>query len=255
MSQPCKIPSRSSTIARSERLDQREHFHRSIFAQDLQRRADGARTFRPNRRLARQLECDPRRALSAPQPETHADYLYLRTGHHGLPTVPQSRRSRLSRPVTSGILKLTDATEHRAQRTKHGEPFQPTCRRQSLNVLRCLATSCVCGAAGSTSRWTRLRGCTTSSVSLHGRRSSSRTQRIHSTHSCWSRSTPGCARTSGATTSSVQWAGGNEIENIVIGISDTVPNSTHCLDGFVHMFQDFLHNITYEEESSVPYAE
>ncbi|KAI0935321.1 hypothetical protein AcW1_008721 [Taiwanofungus camphoratus] len=55
--------------------------------------------------------------------------------------------------------------------------------------------------------------------------------------------------------SNVQWAGGNEIENIVIGINDTYANGTHYLDQFVYMFQDFLHNITYEEESSVPYTD
>ncbi len=30
--------------------------------------------------------------------------------------------------------------------------------------------------------------------------------------------------------SNVQWAGGNEIENIVIGINDTYANGTHYLD-------------------------
>ncbi|PCH35835.1 glycoside hydrolase family 2 protein [Wolfiporia cocos MD-104 SS10] len=55
--------------------------------------------------------------------------------------------------------------------------------------------------------------------------------------------------------SNVQWAGGNEIENIVIAINETYANGTHYLDEFVFMFQDFLHNITYEEQSSIPYTD
>ncbi|KZT04086.1 glycoside hydrolase family 2 protein [Laetiporus sulphureus 93-53] len=49
--------------------------------------------------------------------------------------------------------------------------------------------------------------------------------------------------------SNVQWAGGNEIENIVIGVNDTYANGTHYLD------EDFLHDITYQEQSSVAYTD
>ncbi|KAI0733020.1 glycoside hydrolase superfamily [Fomitopsis betulina] len=55
--------------------------------------------------------------------------------------------------------------------------------------------------------------------------------------------------------SNVQWAGGNEIENIVIGINDTYANGTHYLDEFVYLFQDFLYNLTYEVQRSVPYTD
>jgi len=55
--------------------------------------------------------------------------------------------------------------------------------------------------------------------------------------------------------SNVQWAGGNEIENIVIGINETYANGTHYLDEYIYMFQDFLHDITYEEQYSVPYTD
>ncbi|KAL6303534.1 glycoside hydrolase [Sparassis latifolia] len=55
--------------------------------------------------------------------------------------------------------------------------------------------------------------------------------------------------------SNVQWAGGNEIENMVIGINETLANGTHYLDEYIYLFQDLLYNITYEEESSVPYTD
>ncbi|KZT64289.1 glycoside hydrolase family 2 protein, partial [Daedalea quercina L-15889] len=55
--------------------------------------------------------------------------------------------------------------------------------------------------------------------------------------------------------SNVQWAGGNEIENIVIEINETYANGTHYLDEFVYLFQDFLHDLTYEVQQSVPYTD
>ncbi|KAH9932621.1 glycoside hydrolase superfamily [Fomitopsis serialis] len=55
--------------------------------------------------------------------------------------------------------------------------------------------------------------------------------------------------------SNVQWAGGNEIENIVIGINQTYANGTHYLDEYVYLFQDFLYDLTYEVQQSVPYTD
>ncbi|OCH87882.1 glycoside hydrolase [Obba rivulosa] len=55
--------------------------------------------------------------------------------------------------------------------------------------------------------------------------------------------------------SNAQWAGGNEIEGIVITINQTLANGTHYLDEFVELFGDFLHDITFQEESSVAYTD
>ncbi|KIP03456.1 glycoside hydrolase family 2 protein [Phlebiopsis gigantea 11061_1 CR5-6] len=55
--------------------------------------------------------------------------------------------------------------------------------------------------------------------------------------------------------SNVQWAGGNEIEGIVIQINDTQANGTHYLDEFQFLFGDFLHDIVSEETSSVAYTD
>ncbi|KAH9949047.1 glycoside hydrolase family 2 protein [Amylocystis lapponica] len=52
-----------------------------------------------------------------------------------------------------------------------------------------------------------------------------------------------------------QWAGGNEIENIVIGINDTYANGTHYLDEYIYMFADYLYNLTYEEQTAVAYTD
>ncbi|KAJ7136353.1 glycoside hydrolase family 2 protein [Mycena crocata] len=57
--------------------------------------------------------------------------------------------------------------------------------------------------------------------------------------------------------SNVQWAGGNEIEEIVtfVNASGLVPNGKAYLDEFVALFQDFLHDITVSETHSVPYTD
>ncbi|KAI0652651.1 glycoside hydrolase [Trametes meyenii] len=55
--------------------------------------------------------------------------------------------------------------------------------------------------------------------------------------------------------SNAQWAGGNEIEGIVIGINQTLANGTHYLDEFQTLFGEFLHDIVSEEESSVAYTD
>lgn len=55
--------------------------------------------------------------------------------------------------------------------------------------------------------------------------------------------------------SNVQWAGGNEIEGIVIGINQTQANGTHYLDEFQYLFGDFLHDIVSGETSSVAYTD
>ncbi|KAA1472788.1 glycoside hydrolase family 2 protein [Dentipellis sp. KUC8613] len=55
--------------------------------------------------------------------------------------------------------------------------------------------------------------------------------------------------------SNVQWAGGNEIEGIVQGYSTSLANGTHYLDEYVALFQDYLHDIAYEETNSVPYTD
>ncbi|EIW64193.1 glycoside hydrolase [Trametes versicolor FP-101664 SS1] len=52
--------------------------------------------------------------------------------------------------------------------------------------------------------------------------------------------------------SNVQWAGSNEIEVIIRLLnSSTVPVD---LGSFLHIFQNFLHDIVLEEQSSVPYT-
>ncbi|KAJ6534532.1 glycoside hydrolase family 2 protein, partial [Mycena vulgaris] len=53
--------------------------------------------------------------------------------------------------------------------------------------------------------------------------------------------------------SNVQWAGGNEIEEIVLVVNASLPNGTIYL--FVTLFQDFLHDITVSETHSVPYTD
>ncbi|KAI0673928.1 glycoside hydrolase [Trametes maxima] len=55
--------------------------------------------------------------------------------------------------------------------------------------------------------------------------------------------------------SNAQWAGGNEIEGIVIGINQTLANGTHYLDEFQTLFGEFLHDTVSEEESSVAYTD
>ncbi|KAI0081837.1 glycoside hydrolase [Panus rudis PR-1116 ss-1] len=55
--------------------------------------------------------------------------------------------------------------------------------------------------------------------------------------------------------SNVQWAGGNEIEGIVIQVNNSLPNGTHYLDEYQTLFGDFLHDIVYEEQSSVAYTD
>ncbi|EKM54884.1 glycoside hydrolase family 2 protein [Phanerochaete carnosa HHB-10118-sp] len=55
--------------------------------------------------------------------------------------------------------------------------------------------------------------------------------------------------------SNVQWAGGNEIEGIVIGINQTQANGTHYLDEFQFMFGEFLHDIVSQETNSVAYTD
>ncbi|KAJ3809985.1 glycoside hydrolase family 2 protein [Lentinula aff. lateritia] len=52
-----------------------------------------------------------------------------------------------------------------------------------------------------------------------------------------------------------QWAGGNEIEGIVISTNQSLPNGTIYLDQFVTMFQDFLHDLETSESRSVPYTD
>ncbi|KAG1889956.1 glycoside hydrolase family 2 protein [Suillus subluteus] len=55
--------------------------------------------------------------------------------------------------------------------------------------------------------------------------------------------------------SNVQWAGGNEIEDIVMAANISLANGTHYLDEFVYMFQDYLHDIVVSETNSVPYTD
>lgn len=55
--------------------------------------------------------------------------------------------------------------------------------------------------------------------------------------------------------SNVQWAGGNEIEGIVMAANASLANGTHYLDEFVYMFQDYLHDIVLSETNSVPYTD
>ncbi|KAF7324564.1 Glycoside hydrolase family 2 protein [Mycena kentingensis (nom. inval.)] len=55
--------------------------------------------------------------------------------------------------------------------------------------------------------------------------------------------------------SNVQWAGGNEIEGIVLNVNASQPNGTAYLDQFLFLFQNFLHDITVSETRSVPYTD
>ncbi|KAI0781895.1 glycoside hydrolase [Abortiporus biennis] len=55
--------------------------------------------------------------------------------------------------------------------------------------------------------------------------------------------------------SNVQWAGGNEIEGIVLGIQGMVANGSHYLDEFETLFGHFLHDIVIEETHSVAYTD
>ncbi|EIW63844.1 glycoside hydrolase [Trametes versicolor FP-101664 SS1] len=55
--------------------------------------------------------------------------------------------------------------------------------------------------------------------------------------------------------SNAQWAGGNEIEGIVITVNQTLANGTHYLDEFQTLFGEFIHDIVTDEESSVAYTD
>ncbi|KAI0753266.1 glycoside hydrolase [Daedaleopsis nitida] len=55
--------------------------------------------------------------------------------------------------------------------------------------------------------------------------------------------------------SNAQWAGGNEIEAIVLAVNSTFANGTHYLNEFQTLFGEFLHDIVLEEESSVAYTD
>ncbi|KAG1829652.1 glycoside hydrolase family 2 protein [Suillus variegatus] len=55
--------------------------------------------------------------------------------------------------------------------------------------------------------------------------------------------------------SNIQWAGGNEIEDIVMAANASLANGTHYLDEFVYMFQHYLHDIVLSETNSVPYTD
>lgn len=55
--------------------------------------------------------------------------------------------------------------------------------------------------------------------------------------------------------SNAQWAGGNEIEGIVVTVNQTLANGTHYLDEYVTLFQDFLQKIVTEETRSVVYTD
>ncbi|KAJ6452761.1 glycoside hydrolase family 2 protein [Mycena sanguinolenta] len=56
--------------------------------------------------------------------------------------------------------------------------------------------------------------------------------------------------------SNVQWAGGNEIEEIVLFVNSSVPTGTPVyVDQFVALFQDFLYGIATSETHSVPYTD
>jgi len=55
--------------------------------------------------------------------------------------------------------------------------------------------------------------------------------------------------------SNAQWAGGNEIEGMVISVNETLANGTHYLDEFVTLFQNYLHDIVVSETHSVPYTD
>ncbi|KAI0075651.1 glycoside hydrolase [Panus rudis PR-1116 ss-1] len=53
----------------------------------------------------------------------------------------------------------------------------------------------------------------------------------------------------------VQWAGGNEIEGIVNAASAILLDGKHYKDQFQTLFGEFLHDIVYSEQSSVPYTD
>ncbi|KAJ7710527.1 glycoside hydrolase family 2 protein [Mycena rosella] len=55
--------------------------------------------------------------------------------------------------------------------------------------------------------------------------------------------------------SNVQWAGGNEIEEIVLLVKSALPNGTFYVVRFVTLFQDFLYDIVASETHSVPYTD
>ncbi|EPQ57150.1 glycoside hydrolase family 2 protein [Gloeophyllum trabeum ATCC 11539] len=55
--------------------------------------------------------------------------------------------------------------------------------------------------------------------------------------------------------SNAQWAGGNEIEGIVLQANYSLANGTHYLNEFVTLFQDFLYGIVTSETESVPYTD
>ncbi|KAF8729833.1 hypothetical protein AX14_005932 [Amanita brunnescens Koide BX004] len=55
--------------------------------------------------------------------------------------------------------------------------------------------------------------------------------------------------------SNVQWAGGNEIEGIVINVNHTLSNGTHYLNEFVTLFQDYLKDLVTSETRSVAYTD
>ncbi|KAF7369424.1 Glycoside hydrolase family 2 protein [Mycena venus] len=55
--------------------------------------------------------------------------------------------------------------------------------------------------------------------------------------------------------SNVQWAGGNEIEEIVLFVNSSIPGGQFYVDQFVALFQDFLYNIAVSETHSVPYTD
>ncbi|KAJ7480329.1 glycoside hydrolase family 2 protein [Mycena galericulata] len=58
--------------------------------------------------------------------------------------------------------------------------------------------------------------------------------------------------------SNVQWAGGNEIEEIVLFVNESLPGAlggTVYVVQFVELFQDFLYDITVSETHSVPYTD
>ncbi|KAH7888955.1 glycoside hydrolase family 2 protein [Phlebopus sp. FC_14] len=55
--------------------------------------------------------------------------------------------------------------------------------------------------------------------------------------------------------SNAQWAGGNEIEGMVMVANNSLANGTHYLVEFVYLFQDFLHDIVLSETRSAPYTD
>ncbi|KAI0075653.1 glycoside hydrolase family 2 protein [Panus rudis PR-1116 ss-1] len=55
--------------------------------------------------------------------------------------------------------------------------------------------------------------------------------------------------------SNAQWAGGNEIEMIINVGGDLLPNVKQLKDQFQTLFGEFLHDIVYSEQSSVPYTD